>query len=192
MPAHTQLLAALKGSQQVTSDAMSPFAGFAALSKGRASVDAGDPNQSFTANQAYRHRRKSVHIEDMVKDKVLRQVPRHIRQSLDRAGSEAGRRSHEFAAPPPAQSTGMRNSHEGVRARSFERASSLAPSGEPQRELSAEKSQHSQEKQSDGPLQDNSRAANGLQAPAAASSSGLSQYSPFASQGLGNPTPNDN
>lgn len=182
MPAHSPLLAALRGSEQNTSDAMSPFAGFAALSKGRASMDASDGNHSFTANQAHRHRRSSVHIEDMVRDKVLKQVPRHVRQSLDRVGSEAGRKSLESAAPPPAQSTGMRNSHEGVALRRIDRAPSIPPN---RRMLSSDSASHSQMQQADRPnnhrpAQDDSRVMDDVPAPTASFSGGLNKYSPFA------------
>ena len=106
MSAHPKLLAALRASEADTSGAMSPFAGFAALSKGRASIDAGDMNLSFTGNPSYRGQRKSLHIEAVVgKDKVIKHVPKHVRQSLDRANSDAGRKSSELSAPPPAQST---------------------------------------------------------------------------------------
>ena len=142
MSAHPKLLAALRASEADTSGAMSPFAGFAALSKGRASIDAGDMNLSFTGNPSHRGQRKSLHIEAVVgKDKVIKHVPKHVRQSLDRAHSDAGRKSSELSAPPPAQSTGMRNSQDFIRPRSFERTASIPEQAAEQHKLSLDDQQ---------------------------------------------------
>ena len=193
MPARPQLLAALRGAKDESSGAMSPFGGFVALSKGRSSMDAGDANSSFTAN-AHRHRRKSVHIiEDVVgRDKVMKQVPRHIRQSLDRTGSEAGRKSHEFLQPPPAQSTGMRNSSEAGRPDGLERAASIPPRAQERHRLSSDRPSRPQAHHADPPDPRQPSEGVAFKAPPAPSSVGLSQYSPFASQGPAGPETPDN
>lgn len=97
---------------------MSPFAGFAALTKTRASID--ERGEYRVGQAGHKSRRQS--IEQMVgSDRIMRTVPKHIRRSLEAVPGV--RKSLESQAPPPASSSGMRNSKDGINAQTAEQAS---------------------------------------------------------------------
>jgi len=187
---------------------MSPFAGFAALTKTRTSID---DQGEYRAGQAG-HKSYRQSLEQMVgRDRIMRTVPKHIRRSLEAAPGV--RKSLESQAPPPASSSGMRNSKDGINAQTAEQAS--AAWDEERRRSSLDTSmQHNQqglhskpgvsstiqEVPSNASSTDGDAADAGLSsetqcgvahATAAAQhtdtgSSGLSKFSPFASAGLAN------
>ncbi|DBA69721.1 TPA: hypothetical protein ACH3X2_012649 [Trebouxia sp. C0005] len=97
-------ISALYGERSGSSH-MSPFAGFAALTKTRNSID---DRGDYRAGQAgLKSHRQS--LEQMVgSDRVMKTVPKHIRRSLEAAPGV--RKSLEGQPPPPASSSGMRNS----------------------------------------------------------------------------------
>lgn len=97
---------------------MSPFAGFAALTKARSSMDHKPNNNRVRAG--VESCRPS--LEQIVsKRKVLKGMPPHMRRSLDTMmGSH---RTLKSQAPPPASSSGMRNSLDGINPESAEEAS---------------------------------------------------------------------
>lgn len=87
---------------------MSPFAGFAALTKVRTSVDERQDHGSIMSGL----KSHKVSLEQAVgRNKVLKTMPCHMRRSLESAPGV--RRSWELRQPPPASSTGMRRSRDG-------------------------------------------------------------------------------
>ena len=115
---------------------MSPFAGFAALTMARTSMDDRGDHRSH-AMRSNNHR---ASLEQAVgKDKIIRTAPAHIRRSLD---ASAGRKSLESQAPPPASSSGMRNSRDGVFAQTAEQASSRWNKQRKRGSLEASEQQH--------------------------------------------------
>lgn len=89
---------------------MSPFAGLAALTIVRTSIDEPRPKS---------HR---MSLEQAVgRGKFIKALPPHVRRSIDSA--PPARKSLESQAPPPASSSGMRNSRDGVNAESAQQAS---------------------------------------------------------------------
>ena len=95
---------------------MSPFAGFAALTMARTSMDDRQDHRA-PATKSVR-----ASLEQVVgKNKIMKTVPGHIRRSLD--AGPGGRKSLEFQQPPPASSSGMRNSRDGKNVQSAEEAS---------------------------------------------------------------------
>ena len=110
-------IGALHGESDVSSH-MSPFAGFAALTKTRTSIE---DRGEYCAGQAG-HKSHRLSLEQMVgSDRVMKTVPRHIRRSLE--ATPGVRKSLESQAPPPASSSGMRNSKDGINAQTAEQAS---------------------------------------------------------------------
>ncbi|DBB01174.1 hypothetical protein WJX77_003342 [Trebouxia sp. C0004] len=190
---------------------MSPFAGFAALTKTRTSID--DRGEFRIGQAGHKSHRQS--LEQMVSgDRIMKTVPKHIRRSLEAAPGV--RKSLESQAPPPASSSGMRNSKDGINAQTAEQAS--AAWDEERRRSSLDASmQHNQQglhsktgvsstikevpsnassiddDASDaGPPLEMQRGAADTTAAAQIyghtdiGSSGLSKFSPFASAGLAN------
>jgi len=187
---------------------MSPFAGFAALTKNRTSID---ERGEYRVGQAG-HKSHRQSLEQMVgSDRIMKTVPKHIRRSLEAAPGV--RKSLESQAPPPASSSGMRNSKDGINAQTAEEASA-AWDGERRRSSLDASMQHNQQglhsnmgvsstikevpsnassmdgDASDaGPPLERQRGAAGANAAAQHTdtrSSGLSKFSPFASAGLTN------
>ena len=196
---------------------MSPFAGFAALTMARNSID-GRPDHTPGGN-GYRSRRMSLE-QAVGKDKFIKAVPQHARKSIDAAPPV--RKSLENQHPPPASSSGMRNSRPGHKADTAEQ-SSARWSGDRRRQWfdSSQEQQYqsdfadstfvpgtilespslsTESQQADNPPQSGTGHQQGAgaacdqeaavssaaaQAPQlGASSSGLSQYSPFANSAL--------
>ncbi len=99
---------------------MSPFAGFAALTKTRTSTD--DRGDYRAGQTGHKSNRQS--LEQMAgSNRIMKTVPKHIRRSLE--ATPGVRKSLESQAPPPASSSGMRNSKDGINAQTAEQASAL-------------------------------------------------------------------
>ena len=200
-------IGALHGESDVSSH-MSPFAGFAALTKTRTSIE---DRGEYCAGQAG-HKSHRLSLEQMVgSDRVMKTVPRHIRRSLE--ATPGVRKSLESQAPPPASSSGMRNSKDGINAQTAEQASATWDEERRRSSLSASMHQNQQGLHSntgvsstikevpsnassmDGnasdagpPLETQGGAADNTAAAQNTDigSSGLSKFSPFASPGLTN------
>lgn len=187
---------------------MSPFAGFAALTKTRTSID---ERGEYRAGQAGR-KSNTQSLEQMAgSNRIMKTVPKHIRRSLE--ATPGVRKSLESQAPPPASSSGMRNSKDGINAQTAEQA--FASWDEDRRRSSLDASmQHKQQglhsnmgvsstikevpsnaSSLDGdasdagpPLEMQGGAAETTAAAQSTDigSSGLSKFSPFASPGLTN------
>lgn len=97
---------------------MSPFAGFAALTKARSSMDHQPDNNRMGAGVESR----GPSLDQIVdRRKVLKGMPTHMRRSLDTALGPY--KSLHRQAPPPASSSGMRNSLDGINPESADQAS---------------------------------------------------------------------
>ncbi|KAL3162493.1 hypothetical protein ABBQ32_010154 [Trebouxia sp. C0010 RCD-2024] len=175
---------------------MSPFAGFAALTMTRSSMDERPDHRPGTGPESHR-----MSLEQAVgRGKFIKALPQHVRSSLDASPSV-----RKCQAPPPASSSGMRNSRDGISAESAEQASERWT--EDRRRKSLENSQQQQhQEQLSGPgsttstIQESSASAlqpEELQPvatrndvggperpPQDTRNSGLSKFSPFAASGL--------
>ena len=170
---------------------MSPFAGFAALTMARTSIDEPRPKS---------HR---MSLEQAVgRGKIIKTLPQHVRRSIDSA--PPARKSLESQAPPPASSSGMRNSRDGVNAESAQQASERWTEDKRRKSLENSRQQQHQEQVSSSAgvtatIQESpgsSSQCDELQAATAPNdarvaeasqhdncASGLSKFSPFASSG---------
>lgn len=168
---------------------MSPFAGLAALTIARTSIDEPRPKS---------HR---MSLEQAVgRGKFLKALPPHVRRSIESA--PPARKSLESQAPPPASSSGMRNSRDGVNAESAQQASERWNEDKRRKSLeSSQQQQHGeqvsdpaggtatiQESPGSSPRTDDLQAAPAINAAEVAEvpphdnrASGLSKFSPFAS-----------
>ena len=180
---------------------MSPFAGFAALTMARNSMDEPQPKS---------HRMSLEQAGARGRGKFIKALPQHVRRSIDSAAPV--RKSLESQAPPPASSSGMRNSRDGINAESAQQAPEWWTEDKQRRSLeNSQQRQH--EEQVSRPagvpttIQENcssSSQPDELQAarapkdagvaevpPHDSHASGLSKFSPFASAGLLNAPPFD-
>lgn len=184
-----------EGSQ---SSHMSPFAGLAALT--RTSMDERVDHRRTSMG----HKPHRVSLEQAVgRDKFIRTVPQHMRVSVDAV--PRARKSLEDRPPPPASSSGMRNSREACNSETAEQAS--ARWTEQQRHVEASQQGQHQEQPSGMPTtieespcpsmssqaDSNTSNADNRWPPHAAATempqhdthaSGLSKFSPFASPSL--------
>ena len=175
---------------------MSPFAGFAALTMTRTSVDEPRPKSHRTS------------LEQAVgRGKFIKALPQHVRRSIDSA--QPVRKAMESQAPPPASSSGMRNSRDGINVESAQQASERWT--EDRQWKSLESSQQRQHQEQDAGVTATIQESPSLslqpdelqaaRAPNDASlaevpphdnrASGLSKFSPFASSGLLNAPSSD-
>lgn len=178
---------------------MSPFAGFAALTMSRSSMDEWPDRRPGTGPKSHR-----MSLEQAVgRGKFIKALPQHVRSSID--ASPPVRKCLESQAPPPASSSGMRNSRDGIGAESAEQASERWM--EDMRRKSLENSQQQQHQEHlSGPgsttatIQESPAtllqpeelqpAATPEDVPGAEGppqgtrNSGLSKFSPFAASGL--------
>lgn len=167
---------------------MSPFAGLAALTIARSSIDEPRPKS---------HR---MSLEQAVgRGKFIKALPPHVRRSIDAA--PPARKSLESQAPPPASSSGMRNSRDGVNAESAQQASERWNEDKRRKSLETSQQQHEeqvsnsaggtttiQESPGSSPRTDELQAAPAINSAEVAEvpphdnrASGLSKFSPFAS-----------
>ena len=169
---------------------MSPFAGFAALTMARTSMDESRPKS---------HR---MSLQAVGRGNFIKALPQHVRRSIDSAPPV--RKSLESQAPPPASSSGMRNSRDGVNAESAQQASERWTEDKRRKSLENSEQQQHQEQVSSlagvpATIQErpgSSSQSDELQAARAPHDAGvaeapqhdnrafgLSKFSPFASSG---------
>ena len=192
---------ALTAVQQADSQSshMSPFAGLAALTMARTSMDEPRPKMHRTS------------LEQAVgRGKFIKALPQHVRRSIDTA--HPARKSLESQAPPPANSSGMRNSRVGMNAENAHPASERWTEDKRQKSLeNSQQRQHQEQVSSPAGVTATIQESPGsssqpdeLQAASVPSdaqvaevplhdncASGLSKFSPFASSGLLNAPPFD-
>ena len=185
---------------------MSPFAGFAALTMARTSMEDCPDYRPGTRPKSHR-----MSLEQAVgRGKFIKALPPHVRTSIDAAPPV--RKSLESQAPPPASSSGMRNSRDGFIVESAQQASERWTEDKRRKSLDTSQQRQPQEQVS-GPggvtatIQESPSSssqpdelqavtppvdAGGAAAPTHDShSSGLSKFSPFAASGLLNAPPFD-